>query len=1029
MITYRIHFKFQRFFRILRIFVVMVSMILSQFPGGARARSEESTKTIDLNLSVKDITRVDFGYHYSSFESTDTAYKLDVKAGSLTNGNVKAPLSILNSLVSGLHGMYPGTRPLTWQKWTDDYPHAWIDLYLNDGRLIEIASDSQFNGMFPWNVSSWSSEKAAQPDAMYIQVNPTFLGGIDALWRGVGQPGFPRGQYSESFWKDMLGDPAPETVKFNVPEQYSPDMDASDTAPVWGASPALMAPFLAELSQNAEIKTLLDAGYIFYDAAFTLEVKTQTLEPVKYSGMLALGAPNGGDAVVGQVTIPLTTGQPVTTTLRASDSMQLVEQRRASHFLNGVAQILTPLTFILDTRSSIKAITLDCPEDQGISLDGQAIQAIWNSVQPMRVTFYPLKGGRWTADLGLQRVDPNWNDSLVQTILNAWFPEAIAALPVQDLQAFDTGWKIALQPDVSLRDPNLMTGLESNLPEQMVVHVQDPEKVGDYSFLKMDGRVVISENGAAPGVVYCGIKLPDWYGPAYPIGSVLPPNDQVSRSNMPGGIGGNGEWRSLSGPLPSGQYSAEWTSIAFSQPGFLHVLWTVEREGVYYADGWIDGTGWSIPQRLGDEAYWVDIRAWSDGEVHLFWDAGLTTGGTIHVWKPAGGTWQKPEHWPNLDYFGEILRDSSGTLNIGGIASDGLDSEFMYWTWSPEKGLSAPENISRHIGDIGNGNYILRFDSRGQLHAAWSHILDQQSAPDPLTQETSDISGVFYARRLPDGHWSKPEQVGTLAPYAHALSMELDAQDNPLILWQTDNGLSSRIRKNGVWEDAVELVKVKPPDTPAEFGPGRQVQPTAELKTGVNTNGQIIVGWLIPYTSLRMAIWSGTGWTDPVDIVPTEDINRLQSDTSDLEMIVDNQDRVHFVFFEEQGSDGGSELYYADYDHQKVDIHPLSITYYMYGLPVANLVVDTTGSVAVLGLPRSPGFAVKMALTGIPPTPVPTPTLTATPLPSFTPEDTPTPLQPPAVKGGLESFILLIIGIGILFTLIIIAIVALRSKK
>jgi hypothetical protein len=484
----------------------------------------------------------------------------------------------------------------------------------------------------------------------------------------------------------------------------------------------------------------------------------------------------------------------------------------------------------------------------------------------------------------------------------------------------------------------------------------------------------------------------------------------------------NGKWHSLGGPLPRGApfYSLadgaklNWTSIAFTQPGFLHVLWSKERDGVYYADGWINGAEWTTPQRLGDDAYWLETKAWPDGEIHLFWDAGLTTRGSIHVWRPAGGVWQESEHWP-IAYFSEILRDSSGVLHIGSIESDGLDSEFTHRTWSSDAGLSGPENVSRMVGDIGNTTTVLRFDSKGRLHAAWSHILEQKSIPDPITGETSDISGVFYAYQLPDGqHWSKPEQIGTLAAYAHAVRMELDNQGSPLIVWQTDNGLFSRIKKNDVWEDPIELVKVAPPETPAEFGPDRWVRPTAELQTGTDSDGRIVVGWLIPYSELKLGFWSGSQWTEIVDVLTPEESQSLEYEPLTLQMVVDNKNQVHFVFFQE------NTLHYGLYDHTKIEIKPLDVTYDLYGLPEASLLVDDAGSVAVLGLPRTPRYSVKMPLEGIPPTPTPSPTIT--PLPTITSESATQSVEP----NKNDTLLLITIGIGAL--LIGIAVVVVKAK-
>jgi hypothetical protein len=1005
---------------IIGLLLVFVSLWIPLRPTSVQAKTTESVQTIDLNISMNDITRVEFGIHISSFESQNTEFKLEVQGGRLTDGKIKARLSILSPLLAGLRGMVPGTRSLTWQSWSDDYPHAWVYLFLKDGRAIDIYSDSQYDGMFPWNISAWRSENSTRPDAAYIQLHSSILEGVDALWKGIGEKGFPRKHYDPEFWRSMQKmsvDPTPETV------QFTPDTAGSERAPVEGLKAGALDAFLPLLRTNSELKELLASGYTLYDAALALDVKPEGLIPLQYSGMLALATPEGQDVVVGLITIPLETGQPLTTTINAADAKRRVEQRKASPFLSQAAQTLSPLTFLLDTREGIQQPELNCVQDPSVILDGPVLQAVRNIESSQFITFFPLPNQRWTVDFQLQRGDPAWTDELAQTVLNAWFPSAFADLPIQDIKgigtgaSMDKGWEIAFQPNVTQRDPGLLNRLKSQLPEQAEVHTQNLEKDGDFSFLSLNGRAVMSETGAAPVVIDCGKNIPHWYGDPYPIEEVTSPDEQAPRKNMVGGIIKNGEWARLSGSLPSGERSAQWTSIAFSQPSFLHVLWTVENDGVYYADGWIDGTGWTEPQRLGDDAYWVALRAWPDGEVHLFWDAGLNSSGTVHVWRPAGGTWQKAEHWPGIGYFSEILRDPAGMLHLGYTASDGLDGEFFHRTWASGKGLSSPENISRHLGDI--GNTVLRFDSHGHLHAAWSQILEQKTVPDPLTGETSDISGVFYAHWLSDGHWSKPEQVGIQAPYAHTLSMELDNQDEPLILWQTEDGLVSRTKKEDIWQPVVDLAKITPPETPAEFGPDRWVKPSTEIQTGVDTQGQIIAGWLIPQVGLKLAFWSGTAWSAEVDMIPPDESSQLHAEPQNLQMSVDTQDRVHFVFFR------GSGLYYGVYDHKKIETHSLGMIYSGYGLPEASLAVDTSGSLVILGLPRSPEFAVKLPVNGIPPTPTIARTATST----MTPRSTSQPSPTAVAQSGNADPLLYLTAVGALLGLLGFGIVARRGSQ
>jgi len=114
MITLKQKTNYRRLLWLFRTLLILSTLSIPLQPGFVRARQAALIETVDLDLSSEDITRVEFGYHYSSFESSHTEYKLEVKDGLLTDGKVKVPVSTLNKLLSGLHEMYPGTRPLTW---------------------------------------------------------------------------------------------------------------------------------------------------------------------------------------------------------------------------------------------------------------------------------------------------------------------------------------------------------------------------------------------------------------------------------------------------------------------------------------------------------------------------------------------------------------------------------------------------------------------------------------------------------------------------------------------------------------------------------------------------------------------------------------------------------------------------------------------------------------------------------------------------------------------------------------------------
>lgn len=985
--------KIQKATRILWTLLVLLSLTHSNL---VKANEPTSIQTIDLAVSIDDIVGLEFGYHRSSFESDHIEYKLTVENRRLIGNEVNVSISILQPLLNNLNNLYPGTKPLYWNAWTDDYPHAWIYLRLISGEIVAISSDSQYDGMFPWNVLIWESEQAKEPKVSYIQLNQNFLKGLEALWRGVGESGFPRSYGEDSFFQFIYGDQISETTNFYHSEY-------TNTIDIWGDEADSLDLFLPLLNENHEIKKLLDKGYTIYDAVFSVEVESKTLAPIFYSGTLALATPDKQDVVIGLVTLPLGE-EKSTTTFVAEEVFKLVNQRRENHFLNQTADLLGNLTFLIDIREGIRQPEFKCSKTRSVYLNGKIIEAIWNPSESQRVIFYPLAHNRWSIDFGIQRTSVNWDDDTVKKVIKSWFPTSVANIEVENLKEISTSWGISFQHDVTLQKPDLINLALKNLPEQTKIHEQNPEKDEDYSFLSLNGRVIVSENEAEPFVAYCGENFPDWYGSEYPIESVIIPNSYIERQDPnANALEADGQWHSLLGPLPHGERSSFWTNIAFTQPGFLHVLWTKERDGIYYADGWINGNGWSKPQRLGDDAYWLYSQAWPDGEIHLFWDAGLRTKGSIHVWKPAGGDWQKAEHWP-IAYFSEILRDSNGVLHIGTIESDGLDSEFMHRTWSQENGLSEPENISRRVGNTGNTTTLLRFDSKEQLHAVWSHILDQKYAPDPITGETPDVSGIFYAYQMPNGHWSKPEQIGVLAPYAHALSMELDENDNPLVIWQTETGLASRIKENNKWQEPVELAKVLPPETPAEFGPDRQVQPTAELQTVINSEGKIIASWSIPYSGLIMASWSEYEWTNFVEVVTIDTTSDVSLTPAELEMKIDNQNQIHFVYYK------NSNLYYSVYANGEVKTNPLGISYGYYGVPETSLLIDTSGSLAILGLPRSPRFVVKISDNGIPATPIPTLTIA----PSIPSEISPTSIPP---TKGISTLNTNFIGVGVFLVL------------
>lgn len=944
-----------------------------------------------LVLAPEDIQGVEFGIRQSVLGDPPvslSAYNLRLQNGVYTDGQVKLQPSALKPLLNTLRYLFPGTLPLTWLDWTDDYPNAWVTLKLKDGRQVKLLSNNQFQSMLPWNVQVWGTQSEFRPLETYTILNPDIITGLNALWEGVGAWRFPR-TGDEPFLTEILNDPLKKTVTFYITKNNDGFRDAADQVPIRGMNSAALAPFWPLLQKDPEIKTLLDSGYRPYDAALSMEVRLSDMQPVNYSGTLALAAPDGGDVVAGKVFLPTAPDEPSTSSFNAGEVVKLVAARREIPFLNQAAQLLRRLTFIIETRPGMNLPWLNCPENGAdLAQAGPSYQAIWEAANPRWVTFYPLANNRWTVDFGLKRSDGNWNDALAERILQSWFPEPFASLPPAELQAFHTTWRMEFQPGVTLQQPELLASLQQGQPAEFKAHPQNPEKEGDYGFVGFAGRLSIADDGSPARLLYCGVELPSYYPEPYDIAGVTVPDETAARQGISVPYNASAPWQFLSGSLPWGNQGIFSADLAFSQPGFLHVIWSEENGGVYYSDGWLNGAGWLKKQRLAEQAWWVIARAFPDGEVHLFWDAGLTTGGVIHLWKAAGGEWQKPEHWPEVNYLTAILRDGQGVLHLGDSESDGLDAEFMHRTWSASAGLSAPENISRHTGDIGNAQMLFRLDAQGNLHAAWTHILDAQAAPDPITGESSDLSGVFYAVRDPAGFWSAPELVGVQARYAHSLTFELDRQGWPVVVWQAAEGLVSRFKRGGMWEKTRLVAVIQSPAAPADFGPGRQVQQTAEIASALNRQGNILLGWSVPRGGIRLAAWNDAGWQAPVEILDPLMSKMLPESAAILRMAVDPQGTVTFVFFQDDSdtsSGNRKELYSASYSQGKTAVWPLDIFYSFYGYPEARLVIDADGGAAVMGLPRSPQFTAKLGPGGLF-------------VPTAAPTGTPTQAVPPAVE-------------------------------
>jgi hypothetical protein len=484
-------------------------------------------------------------------------------------------------------------------------------------------------------------------------------------------------------------------------------------------------------------------------------------------------------------------------------------------------------------------------------------------------------------------------------------------------------------------------------PDDAMIHIANPVKDGDKSFAAMEGKLIIPENGHAAQMIYCGHQRPSGEAPLYDAASVKVPDPTAARDNL-GPITSSiqDSWTPAFG-LRSGVTEIQNISFVSGQSGYLHMLWSTDqpgKEGVYYADGRADGTGWIHPQRLGDAASYVQAVSNTNGDVHLFWSTGATPGESMHIWRNAQGVWQKPEYWQGMGHFSDILLDKNGNLHLAWVQSDGLNQEFFYSVWSQQSGLSRPENISRRLENAMAGDQIvLKENAAGQISAAWVHSLSGPQYIDPFSGETYKQVSIFYAQRYREGGWSVPEQIGVFAPYSYTLGLELTTKDEPVVVWQSPQGLQASIRQNGRWASPALIQKLRPPGSPAKLGLVRWLQVTAEIQVMRNSSsGRVTVVWSDPSTGIFTSQFTGKFWQAPTNLVSAPGLHGLSAQSG-------LAGAVHVLYADENKS-----LDYIKYiGKAKPAPTSLGLNYKYSGPWDRQLAVDAAGFVYVFGSPNS----------------------------------------------------------------------------
>ena len=811
------------------------------------------------------------------------------------------------------------------------------------------------------------------PANVYFLLHDDFHTGLSSLWQPLTGGKFPRDYDKFEFWWDPKD--ITETVQFYVPCTSLYFQSCGNDLDINGASDSVLEPFVPLLAQNDVLDQLFEDGYTLFDAGFDVTVTVTDTHPIAYNGTIALKSPNGEDVIVSTARIQLEPELKVDTPLKVEAVTSMIARRKSYPFLVSSHDLFPDLVYLLDQRERRYPLrSVDCPATPDTQQDDYILQALFTAHAGERITFYHIdKLNSWTMDMGLNRSDMSWEDTWISVLLAHWFPLILSKLDPADLQAVSTHLTLAFRPDVTDANAELIDLLRQALPQDTDIHVENPQKVGFMTFVSMKGRLIVPEDGSAPQIIYCDWTRPSYFGEPYDTKDVHPPMETIRSNFSP--LASPGNWsgmKSVRGYL----FQPNWTRLGVSQPGYIHLLWTTDN-GVYYADGWADGSYWSKAQKLGGNSWNMQVVANPDGVVHLIWST-FYPNGTMHVWRKADGTWQAPEFWEDIGYFSQVLVDSQGRLHLAWQDSDGLDNEFFYASWSEQDGLTKPENISRRLGDIGNYGIRLQIDSQGGVHAVWGHPLGGNPYIDQLSGEVFDVAGIFYAKRLGDQSWTLPEQIGAFGPFAYSMDFVLDDQDQPVVTWQTEEGIATSIRQNEQWSQPQLLASVQPPDTPAEFGPDRWGQATAEIVLGKDSHEHIFAAWITAVDGLNWIQFDGQGWSDPQQLEPPGNLTALK-------MKVAADGTTHLLYFK------NDYLTYTSVTPGKQAVtHGFSSHYIGYGLEENDLLIDDAGFVYDLGLPRSPRWSVYIPANWAAPTPTPTPTFTPSKTPTATPSRTAT---------------------------------------
>lgn len=214
------------------------------------------------------------------------------------------------------------------------------------------------------------------------------------------------------------------------------------------------------------------------------------------------------------------------------------------------------------------------------------------------------------------------------------------------------------------------------------------------------------------------------------------------------------------------------------------------------------------------------------------------------------------------------------------------------------------------VGRLSTGSLGFEIDASGRPIVAWYARL--------ATGEKLHI----YVARHEAGVWTQLGQaliddstssLGALAP-----TVAIDDQNRPLVAWQESGRIHLRRFQSGTWSDFAGGPIISANGNFSAFG--------AVVRTA--SNGQPVLGWRESTTNNQTNVfverWNGSSFEVLASDVDTEPETDGRTNTGNLDLIVDSQDRTIFAFDEPEVTFGGI-LNVHIFRHEGASYDPLGV--------------------------------------------------------------------------------------------------------